>query len=155
MRSGMRIFVVCIGLWNIGALGLFLPGIIIAGGGTLTTADISWSSFFGALTISIIGLVGLYTHLKNPHEQLSWNERELRALKHITDGGTMLGSICIIVSLGMGILRFVSVVQVPYGFIGWMLASGPLLLLPSYLLEIWRLDNLGQLLGWYKSQPKR
>ena len=148
-------------MWNIGAFGLFLLGLF-------RIAYLEWSAqirpvhFWIALAVSLVGIVAIYARLKSPAEQLSWTERELRSLRHLTDRSTGVGLLC----LGAGFILIVAklatlvcmpsarIAPVPFGVFGWMILGGGLLLLPSYLIEIWRLDNLGQMLGWNKSLPR-
>jgi len=48
----------------------------------------------------------------------------------------------------------VGVAVLPFSVIGWMVLSSMLLIVVSYLLDLWRLDNLGQILGWDSNAPQ-
>lgn len=153
MRRGLRFFVLYTALWHIGALWLIIPAVGMTFVPTLMNEFPSLSCWI-SLVISLSGLMGLWYHLKNPSEQLSWREQELRAMRNITDGDFGFGQLLLLGSLLLVIARVVALTATPYIFIAWMATAGLLFFFPSYLLEIWRLDNLGQILGWDKSTPK-
>lgn len=149
----MRLFVLCIALWHIGTLWLIIPALGITIKVILTNGFSPLFCWIG-LSLSLVGLAMLWFLLKNPAEQLSWREQELRAMRSITDGDFLFGQLLLLGSLLIAITRMVALTTTPYIFIAWMAIGGALFFFPSYLLEIWRLDNLGQMLGWDKSLPK-
>lgn len=153
MRRGIRLFVLYTALWHIGSLWLIIPALGVTLKVILRNEFPPLFCWIG-LSISLVGLAMLWFLLKNPAEQLSWREQELRAMRNITDGDFFLGQLLLVGSVLIVIARITALVTTPYTFIVWMATGGALFFLPSYLLEIWRLDNLGQMLGWDKSLPK-
>lgn len=161
MRKGLMIFMVFWMGWLLGALGMFILGL-----GVLARWDFAMhadtSHFLIALSICIAGSIGMYLRLRNPAEQLSWTETELRAMRHITYERTGLYCVMFVVATALLPAKIVAwilfpsvgVATVPLSVIGWMVLSSILLIIVSYLLDLWRLDNLGQMLGWDKSLPK-
>ncbi|OGZ97913.1 MAG: hypothetical protein A3J10_01760 [Candidatus Sungbacteria bacterium RIFCSPLOWO2_02_FULL_54_10] len=120
------------------------------------------SHFLIALAICIAGSTGMYLQLRNPAEQLSWTEAELRAMRHLTYERT--GFYCVLFVVASALLPVkvvawvlfpsVGVAVLPFSVIGWMVLSSMLLIVVSYLLDLWRLDNLGQILGWDSNAPQ-
>ena len=161
MPKRVLIFVAFYQVSQIGALGISLLALYktrLLGG----SAQILPMYFWIALITSLVGLVATYMRLKSPAEQLSWTEREFRALRHLTDKYIGAGLIGIVASIILVLVKFatslimpsVGIASVPLGVFGWMILGSVLLFIPSYLLDIWRLDNLGQMLGWDRSLPK-
>ncbi|TSD04488.1 MAG: hypothetical protein Greene071436_139 [Parcubacteria group bacterium Greene0714_36] len=147
--------------WLLGALGMFILGLgVLAHWDFAMHADTS--HFLLALAICIAGSMGMYLRLRNPAEQLSWTEAELRAMRHITYECFGLYSVMFIAALALLPVKIVAlvlfpsvgVVALPFSVIGWMVLSSTLLTVISYLLDIGRLDNLGQMLGWDRNAPK-
>lgn len=153
MRKGLRLFVLYVALWHIGSLWLIIPAILMSIK-VIPINGLPFLSYWIGLSISLTGLAMLWFFLKDPTEQLSWREQELRAMRDITDGDFLLGQLLLIGTLLIAITRILALTTTPYISIAWMATGGALFLFPSYLLEIWRLDNLGQMLGWDKSMPK-
>ena len=161
MRKGLLIFMFFWISWLLGALGMFVLGL-----GVLAHWDfamhVDTSHFLIALTICIAGSTGMYLRLRNPAEQLSWTEAELRAMRHLTYERTGLYCAMFVVALALLPAKIVALILFPsfgiatwsYSMIGWMILSSALLIVVSYLLDLWRLDNLGQMLGWDTNAPK-
>lgn len=147
--------------WLLGALGMFILGLgILAHWDFAMHADIS--HFLIALAICIAGSMGMYLRLRNPAEQLSWTEAELRAMRHLTYERTGFYCAMLVIALALLPVKIVAwilfpsvgVSTLPFSVIGWMILSSALLVVVSYLLDLWRLDNLGQMLGWDRDAPK-
>ncbi len=147
--------------WLLGALGMF-----VLGWGVLARWDFAMrantSHFLVALAICITGAMAMYVRLRSPAEQLSWTETELRAMRHLTYERTGFYCAMFVVASALLPVKMVAwvlfpssgIAALPYSVIGWMILSSVLLLVVSYLLDLWRLDNLGQMLGWDRNAPK-
>jgi len=134
---------------------MFLSAVWYMGSGiALATSFISnalWASFI-FLALSVIAYMVLCWYVTRPAVAISWKEHELRAFRHVTDGGEKMGGIGIPLSFVLLVVMIAS--RKPHTWALCALVTSLWIFLSAYLLEMWRLKNLGELLGWDHAPKK-
>ncbi len=155
MRSGLRTLVFYVAVWLFGACGCLAVNIA-------TNGQAHWYEHAAFLLISAMGFaagcwhVSLVLTSKNgvskPEKSLLLEEHSLRALKTFTDSCAAAGIAVCMISVVFFMVRAMS--SASYLSALWPFFVGMWIVVTTYLIEMWRLQTLGEVCGW-DTAPKK
>jgi len=137
----MKKFIFWIVLWNIGAGALFFCGLISATNMRDAAGTVPPHLFWWLGGISLIGMLGMYLHL-DLAEQISWTHAEFHTLERYDEMWNFMGFIAFVTAGISCIIRFIDASPAPFFYTLWEGCASALFLMPSHILEVWRIENL-------------